>query len=119
MTWVVEYTNEFGDWFAGLGDNDREDVIAAVEMLEAYGPSLGRPFVDTLKGSRYANFKELRPQGSNPRILFAFDPRRTAILLMGGDKTGRWQAWYREMIPMAEQLYEEYLQDLHREGILP
>ncbi|MEA2510924.1 MAG: hypothetical protein QOF01_5156 [Thermomicrobiales bacterium] len=66
MTWVVEYTNEFGDWFAGLGDNDREDVIAAVDMLEAYGPSLGRPFLDALKGSRYANFKELRPQGSNP-----------------------------------------------------
>jgi hypothetical protein len=119
MAWDVEYTDEFGEWFGGLGDDAREDVVAAVEMLESVGPTLGRPFVDTLNGSRYANFKELRPQGGNLRIIFAFDPRRSAILLIGGDKTGRWQAWYREMIPFAEQLYEQYLQELRQEGILP
>lgn len=119
MVWDIEYTNEFGDWFGGLDDEAREDVIAAVEMLETSGPILGRPFVDTLEGSRIINLKELRPRGGNLRILFAFDPRRSAILLVGGDKTGRWQAWYREMIPLAERLYEEYLEDLRREGILP
>jgi hypothetical protein len=118
VAWNVEYTNEFGEWFGGLGDA-REDVIAAVELLEDIGPTLGRPFVDTLKGSRYPNFKELRPQGGNLRIIFAFDPRRSAILLIGGDKTGRWQSWYREVIPVAERLYEEYLEELRREGILP
>ncbi|HEY7030486.1 MAG TPA: type II toxin-antitoxin system RelE/ParE family toxin [Thermomicrobiales bacterium] len=119
MAWEVEYTNEFGDWFAGLDESSREDVIAAVELLETEGPTLGRPLVDTLTGSRYAKMKELRPQSSNLRILFMFDPRRTAILLIGGDKSGRWQAWYREMIPVAERLYEEYLQELEREGFLP
>jgi hypothetical protein len=119
MAWDVEYTNEFGDWFGELDDEVREDVIAAVEMLEADGPVLGRPFVDTLQGSRIANLKELRPRGGNIRILFAFDPRRSAILLVGGDKTGRWREWYREMIPIAERLYEEYLEELRREGILP
>jgi hypothetical protein len=60
--------------------------------------------------------KELRPLGSNIRVLFAFDPRRTAILLIGGDKTDRWQEWYEEMIPMADRLYEVHLEELRREG---
>ncbi len=62
--------------------------------------------------------KELRPRGGNLRVLFAFDPRRAAILLMGGDKTGRWQAWYAEVIPIADDLYDEHLETLRKEGLL-
>jgi hypothetical protein len=92
VAWDVEYTDEFGDWFGGLDDEAREDVVAAIEMLEEGGSILGRPLVDTLVGSRYPDLKEVRPRGGNLRTLFAFDPRRTAILLIGGDKTGRWHA---------------------------
>ena len=74
---------------------------------------------DTLEGARYPNMKELRPLGSTIRVLFAFDPRRTAILLLGGDKSGQWQEWYEEMIPKAERLYEIYLEELRQEGELP
>jgi len=63
--------------------------------------------------------KELRPPATNIRILFAFDPRRIAILLIGGDKTNRWQEWYDENIPIADALYDDYLEELRREGELP
>ena len=119
MEWSVEFTNEFGDWFRGLDDDAQRAVEAAIEKLQEIGMALGRPFVDTLTSSRLANMKELRPMGGNIRVLFAFDPRRTAILLLGGDKTGQWQAWYREAIPVAEQLYEVYLAELQQEGQLP
>jgi hypothetical protein len=119
MAWEVEYTNEFGAWFESLTDAEQARVSASVNRLSEYGPTLGRPYVDTIRGSRHANMKELRPRGGNIRILFAFDPRRTAILLLGGDKTGRWQAWYNEAIPIADRLYDEYLVELRREGLLP
>ncbi|MFN8232680.1 MAG: type II toxin-antitoxin system RelE/ParE family toxin [Actinomycetota bacterium] len=89
--------------------------MAAVEFLEERGPALGRPFVDTIKSSRHANMKELIPMASNIRVLFAFDPRRTAILLIGGDKSDRWDEWYREMVPMADDLYDEHLRALEEE----
>lgn len=119
MVWVVEYTDEFGEWWEGLSDGEQESVRTAVLNLEEAGPSLGRPLVDTVSGSRYANMKELRPPRGNLRVLFAFDPRRTAILLIGGDKTGRWREWYVEMIPLADHLYEMYLEELREEGKTP
>jgi hypothetical protein len=63
--------------------------------------------------------KELRPRGGNLRVLFAFDPRRMAILLIGGDKTNRWETWYRDVIPIADKLYDEHLEILRKEGLLP
>ncbi len=93
MVWEVEYTDEFARWWQTLTVAEEDTVIEAVEFLEEQGPALGRPFVDTIKGSRHANMKELRPRRGNIRILFAFNPLRTAILLIGGDKTGSWQAW--------------------------
>jgi hypothetical protein len=87
--------------------------------LEERGPALGRPYADTLARSRHANMKELRPPEGNIRILFAFDPRRSAILLLGGDKTNTWSAWYERMIPLADRLYDEHLESLRREGLLP
>src|SRR5215212_8917117 len=98
MDWDVEFTDEFGAWFRGLDDPTQRRIEAAVEKLQEIGPTLGRPFVDTLVGSRLPNLKELRPMGGTIRILFAFDPYRTAILLLGGDKSGQWQIWYRDAI---------------------
>ncbi len=118
MRWDVEVTDEFLAWYEALPLADGEAVDAAVTMLEEHGPALGRPLADTLQGSRLTNLKELRPLGGSIRILFAFDPRRVAILLLGGDKAGQWQSWYEAMIPRAEELYEEYLSELRREGLL-
>lgn len=119
MSWEVEATDQFVDWFDSLSSDDQDTVGIAVEVLEEEGPSLGRPFVDTVKSSRHRNMKELRPQASSIRVLFAFDPRRTAILLLGGDKQGQWQTFYREAIPQADALYDEHLETLRREGLLP
>jgi hypothetical protein len=118
MAWEIEFTDQFGEWWATLGEREQEAIRATVEVLEERGPGLGRPHVDTVKGSRHANMKELRPHGGNVRILFAFDPRRMAILLIGGDKTHRWHAWYEKMIPVADELYDEHLQILRNEGAI-
>ena len=97
MEWGVEYTDQFEEWWNGLDSAEQEDVAAKVGLLEECGPALGRPHVDTIRGSRHPNMKELIVQhaGRPYRILFAFDPRRSAILLIGGDKTGR-DRWYEE-----------------------
>ena len=117
--WDIEYTDEFAVWWDTLTTDEQDAITSAVEHLEAAGPGLGRPFVDTVRGSRHANMKELRPRRGNLRILFAFDPRRTAILLIGGDKTHRWQEWYDQMIPVADDLYDDHLRTLREEGAIP
>lgn len=117
--WEVEFTDEFAQWWAELSVPQQEAINTAVEHLQATGPGLGRPWVDTVKGSRHANMKELRPRGGHLRILFAFDPRRSAILLLGGDKTGRWHSWYAQAILQADQMYDDHLEALRREGELP
>jgi hypothetical protein len=110
--WEVLYTDEFGAWFETLNEDQQDAVIARVELLEEEGPALGRPTVDTIAGSRHPNMKELRVSRAGAiRILFAFDPRRQAVLLIGGDKTGRWHAWYEEAIPVADDLFDEYLRE--------
>lgn len=119
MAWEVEYTDQFGEWYLALPDADQERVVAAVEVLEERGPGLGRPHVDSISNSRHSNMKELRPRGGQLRILFAFDPRRMAILLLGGDKTHRWNAWYDEVIPEADALYDAHLETLRNEGLIP
>jgi hypothetical protein len=113
--WEVLYTDEFGAWFETLNEDQQDAVIARVELLEAEGPALGRPTVDTIASSRYPNMKELRvSKGGAIRILFAFDPRRQAVLLIGGDKTGQWHAWYEEAIPVADDLFDEYLRETNQ-----
>jgi hypothetical protein len=118
VAWEIEYTDEFFAWWEGLSFAEEKSVRTAVEKLEERGPALGRPFVDTIKGSRHANMKELRPRQGNIRILFAFNPLRTAILLIGGDKTDRWEEWYDAMIPVADDLYDLHLLELLQEGAL-
>jgi hypothetical protein len=117
--WDVEYTDEFELWWRGLTEDEQADVSASVELLELHGPQLGRPHVDTIKGSRHSNMKELRTQsGGKPlRTLFAFDPRRTAILLIGGDKTGD-KRFYDRMVRSADDLYDAYLEEIEKEGLI-
>lgn len=120
MTWDIEYTDEFGDWWSTLTEEQQEAVTARVEMLEDQGPSLGRPTVAEVDGSAIQNLKELRAsKDGSLRILFAFNPLRTAILLVGGDKSqAGWKAWYGVAIPEAERLWEEHLGELRREGLI-
>lgn len=110
--WEVEFTDEFDAWWQGLEEGEQEAIVAAVEFLEEKGPGLRRPFVDTIKSSRHPNMKELIPMGGNLRILFAFDPRRMAILLIGGDKTDKWSQWYEQAVPVADDLYDEHLRTI-------
>jgi len=114
--WEVAYTDQFGAWWQELDDDQQERVAAAVEIIEQGGPAVGRPLVDTLEGSRHANMKELR--AGNLRVLFAFDPTRAALLLLGGDKTGRWREWYPEAVALADRLYDEHLRHLVEEGLI-
>lgn len=118
-SWDVEFTDEFEAWFDDLTEAQQEAITDRVGLLAGTGPSLGRPYVDTISSSRLANLKELRcAQQGALRILFVFDPRRTAILLLGGDKSGQWLEWYEHAIPQAELLYEVYLDELRSEGLL-
>lgn len=119
MPWEAEYTDEFEAWWRSLSEDEQETTGVAVRELEERGPALGRPFADTVNGSRHSNMKELRPPEGNLRVLFASDPRRMAILLIGGDKTGRWREFYRRMIPVADDLYDEHLDELREEGKIP
>ena len=119
MTWQVEYTEEFELWWMGLTADEQADLDAGVGLLETHGPQLGRPHVDTIKGSKHSNMKELRTQshGKPLRTFFAFDPRRTAILLIGGDKTGD-KLFYDRMVPIADKLFDEYLIEIKNEGLI-
>jgi hypothetical protein len=110
MAWEVEYTGEFGAWWDGLSIGEQTDVRAVVGLLEEKGTALRRPHVGTISSSKHANMKELVVQhaGRPYRVLFAFDPRRTGILLIGGDKTGK-DRWYEEFVPIADGLYDEHL----------
>lgn len=112
--WDVEFTDEFEAWWDTLSVDEQQAIDAAVRVLERRGPGLGRPLVDTVEGSRHANMKELRV--GTIRILLAFDPRRAAILLIGGDKRGRFKEFYERMIPLADDLFDEHLAALQREG---
>ena len=117
MTWQVDIA-AIADWLQALDDDSREQVVAAVDLLEEHGPHLGRPLVDTVSGSRHRRMKELRPGSSGSselRILFAFDPGRQAILLVAGDKSGNWKSWYRRNIPLADDLFDEHLRTLEGE----
>lgn len=110
--WSVASTNDFDDWFADLGDEAQAEIIAKVNLLKLLGPRLGRPHADTLKGSKHANMKELRADTKDEvlRIAFAFDPLRSAILLVGGNKAGVGQRrFYKQLIAKADQLYERHL----------
>jgi hypothetical protein len=115
MAWDVELVDEVERWFLDLCESDPEsgDLVAqAIEVLADKGPTLSRPLADRIKGSTLHNLKELRPASSGRseiRMLFMFDPRRCAILLVAGDKQGQWKQWYDDAIPLAERRYKTHL----------
>jgi hypothetical protein len=115
VPWDVEFHAACEVWADELSQDDQEALLAAIKVLRRLGPQLGRPLVDSIRNSRYSNMKELRPPStgaSEVRVLFAFDPNRQAILLLGGDKSRAWAAWYRENLPIADARYEEHLASL-------
>jgi hypothetical protein len=116
MTWTVEYTDEFEGWWNSVTVAEQISIAASVELLEAAGPHLGYPHTSGIEGSKHAHMRELRTQhaGRPYRTLFAFDPRRYAILLIGGDKTGN-DRWYAENVPIADALYDEHIETLKKE----
>jgi hypothetical protein len=111
--WEFEFTDEFGQWWDGLVIPEQESVRVKVELLAELGPALTRPHADTIHGSLVQNLRELRIQheGRPYRVLYVFDPRRTGILLIGGDKTGN-PRWYEEFVPKAESIYMEHLREI-------
>lgn len=119
MKWEVEYTDEFGKWWETLTDEEQESLAASVALLEERGPKLPFPYSSGINGSQHSHMRELRTQheGRPYRTLYAFDPRRCAILLIGGDKTGDDQ-WYEVYIPVADRLYDEHLKELRKEGLI-
>lgn len=119
MKWEIEYTDEFEVWWAGLNETEQNAVAASVGQLEWLGPALGFPYSSGITTSKHDHLRELRVQhkGQPYRVLYAFDPRRTAILLIGGKKTGD-ARWYETFVPLADKLYDQHLEILKKEGLL-
>jgi len=115
VAWAIVVVEPVRSWLHELRRSDRSTLLQisqAVDALAEEGPALGRPLVDTIRGSTIANMKELRPGSTGAtevRILFVFDPVRQAVLLVGGDKAGDWQGWYKAAIPQAEAAYSHHL----------
>ncbi|MDE2863385.1 MAG: type II toxin-antitoxin system RelE/ParE family toxin [Chloroflexota bacterium] len=119
MEWEVEFTYEFESWWNGLSESQQESVAARVELLIEHGPQLPFPHSSNVVSSRYGGMRELRIQsGGRPyRVFYAFDPRRIAILLTGGDKTGD-DRFYARFVPKADSLFEEHLNELRKDGLI-
>ncbi len=116
MACEVEYTDEFNEWWESLDEPEQESVATCVILLEERGTSLPFPYSSAVEGSKYGHMRELRIQhkGDPYRVLYALDPRRIAVLLIGGNKGGDGR-WYERLIPMADKIYEEHLRTLERE----
>jgi hypothetical protein len=115
VAWEVEYTDEFEAWWKSLSEDEQVEIGAKVELLEEHGPTLPRPHADVITSSRHSNMKELRAkvEERHLRVLYAFDPRRAALLLIGGDKTGD-AKWYEKFVPVADALFDQHLKQLRR-----
>ncbi len=113
MAYEVEFTGEFEAWWNRLTADEQESVAFSVRLLQEQGIHLKRPHADAIHGSKYSNMRELRCQheGRPYRVLYAFDPRRTAMLLIGGDKTGN-AVWYEEFVPEADMIYAQHLKEI-------
>ena len=122
VRWAVELADEFEPEFDLLHEDVRTDILALALLLERFGPQLVRPRVDTLKGSRHTNMKELRFSAADGewRVAFPFDPRRRAILQVAGNKSvGSERRFYRELIRKAEDRFDAHLARLKRERDQP
>ena len=116
MAWDVEFTDVFARWWTDLDESVQDAIDRTVHLLEARGPTLPFPHSSDVRGSKHGHMRELRLQmGGEPfRIFYAFDPRRTAILLIGGNKGGD-DRFYERMIPIADRIYDEHLEELEKE----
>jgi|SRR5258706_11383262 len=116
--WEISWTDEFAQWIISqeVDAAAREDIRAGLLLLRELGPGLGRPLADTLRGSKHSNMKELRIQSNRRpfRIFYAFDPRRHAVLLVGGNKQGD-NRFYKVYVPLADKLFDSYLKEIDRE----
>jgi hypothetical protein len=110
MPWEVEFNPQMQEWYSSLDQRGAHKFAAALDRLRERGPGLGRPFADGVKGSRHHNMKELR--AGSIRALFAFDPRRRAVVLVAGDKTNDWHGWYQRNIPIADRRYDQHLRNI-------
>lgn len=117
--WEVEYTDEFEGWWHSLSEGEQDVATAYISLLEHLGPNPGFPHGSGITASKHGHMRELRVQyqGGPYRVLYAFDPRRAAILLIGVNKTGD-SRWYDKFIPLADKLYDEHLELLKKEGLL-
>ena len=117
VAWDVEVTDEFKAWWSGLTEAERISVERAVLLLEDRGPHLPFPYSSRINGSRHSAMRELRVQhhGQPYRVLYIFDPRRVALLLLGGDKTGDGR-WYEKNVPLADRIYDNYLAGMEEEN---
>lgn len=115
--WEVEFTDEFEQWWCSLSEDEQVDIAACVGLIEEQGPQLGYPYSSGIKNSKHSRMRELRIQhdGKPIRVLYIFDPRRIAILLIGGDKTGQ-SRWYEKYISIADKLYDDHIAQLQSEG---
>jgi hypothetical protein len=115
----VETTDEFREWFEAISEPEREDVMHYVKLLQAQGVNLTFPYSSSINGSRHGQMRELRikHQGRPYRVLYAFDPRRVAMLLLGDDKGGD-SRWYKRNIPIADNLFDQHLADLRKDGLI-
>src|ERR1700688_2014382 len=116
MEWKIEFTEEFETRWNGLTLSEQEAVNAKVMLLQKIGPLLSRPHADVIHASRHPNMKEVRIQHSGRpyRVLLVFEPRRCAMLLIGGDKTGH-DPWYEEFVPLADDLYDAHLESMKKD----
>jgi hypothetical protein len=119
MIWDVEFTDDFEEWWNTLSETEQNSIAAIVGVLENKGPRLPFPYSSEIESSKHSHMRELRIQHSGKpyRILYAFDPRRTALLLIGGNKTGTSQ-WYERFVPKADKLYDKHLIELKKEGLI-
>ena len=119
MAYEVDVTDEWLEWFDDLSGQEQEEIAASIGLLETKGPHLPFPHSSGVTTSRHSHMRELRTQvkGRPFRTLYAFDPRRVAILLIAGDKTGD-DRWYEVFVPRADNLYDEHLKILNREGLI-
>jgi hypothetical protein len=120
VAWQVEFTDEFEGWWNNLTEQEQIAIDTKVRLLEAKGPNLPHPHSSGIKTSKHQHMRELIVQchGEPFRILYAFDPRRTAILLVGGNKTGD-NRWYETYVPVADRLYDQHLATLEQEARKP
>ncbi len=119
MGYEVEVTDEWLEWFETLTAEEQEEIAATIGLLENRGPQLPFPYSSGVASSRHSHMRELRTQvhGRPYRTLYAFDPRRVAILLIAGDKTGD-DRWYDVFVPRADDLYDEHVRILEEEGLI-